>query len=137
MSMAETDSNARFPLQRVQGSLKGKHPTKANHGNERPPFFAMKRRRTGKYVAVPTQGEPYRAFVPDPLPPVPPLCIDESLRGKLDSALLALGRLDSLASLLPDTMLVCWSVRPDLACVLAMSYRCDQATGPGSSYRIQ
>jgi cell filamentation protein, protein adenylyltransferase len=66
----------------------------------------MKRRRTGKYVAVPTQGEPYRAFVPDPLPPVPPLSIDESLRGKLDSALLALGRLDSLASLLSDTSLV-------------------------------
>jgi len=65
----------------------------------------MKRRRTGQYIPVPTPGEPYKAFVPDPLPPAPALDIDESLRGTLDQALLALGRLDSLASLLPDTSL--------------------------------
>jgi Fic family protein len=43
------------------------------------------------------------AFVPAPLPPIPPLHIDAALREELDQALLALGRLDSVASLLPDT----------------------------------
>lgn len=66
----------------------------------------MKRRRTGQYIVVPTPSEPYKAFVPDPLPPSPALTIDESLRSHLDRALLALGRLDSLASLLPDTSLL-------------------------------
>lgn len=65
----------------------------------------MKRRRTGQLIAVPTPGEPYEAFVPNPLPPAPGLNIDESLRAELDKALLALGRLDSLTSLLPDTSL--------------------------------
>jgi len=65
----------------------------------------MKRRRTGQYVAVPTAEEPYKAFVPDPLPPAPALEISEALRDNLDRALLALGRLDSLTSLLPDTSL--------------------------------
>jgi len=65
----------------------------------------MKRRRTGQLITVPTPGEPYKAFVPDPLPPVPALSINESLRAELDQALLALGRLDSLTSLLPDTSL--------------------------------
>ncbi len=65
----------------------------------------MKRRRTGQLITVPTPGEPYKAFVPDPLPPAPGLSIDESLRDGLDQALLALGRLDSLTTLLPDTSL--------------------------------
>jgi Fic family protein len=46
-----------------------------------------------------------RAFVPDPLPPKPPLAIDAELRDRLDAALLALGRLDSVTTLLPDTRL--------------------------------
>jgi cell filamentation protein, protein adenylyltransferase len=65
----------------------------------------MKRRRTGQLVTVPTPGESFQAFVPDPLPPAPPLNINESLRSELDRALIALGRLDSLTSLLPDTSL--------------------------------
>lgn len=50
-------------------------------------------------------GEPVRAFVPAPLPPVPPLSIDAELRDRLDAALLALGRLDSVTTLVPDTHL--------------------------------
>jgi Fic family protein len=46
-----------------------------------------------------------RAFVPSPLPPNPPLDINEELRERLDRALLALGRLDSITSLLPETSL--------------------------------
>jgi Fic family protein len=66
----------------------------------------MQRGPTGKYIVVSSVGdETVRAFVPNPLPPKPPLEIDESLRDVLDHALLALGRLDSLSTLLPATHL--------------------------------
>jgi Fic family protein len=66
----------------------------------------MKRDITGEYVTISkAQGEICRAFVPVPLPPDPPLRIDGELREKMDHALLALGRLDSISSLLPDTQL--------------------------------
>ncbi len=39
------------------------------------------------------------------MPPAPNLIIDESLRGERDQDLLALGGLDSLTTLLPDTSL--------------------------------
>ena len=66
----------------------------------------MRRGPTGKFVVVSSVGgETVRAFVPNPLPPKPPLEIDESLRDILDHALLALGRLDSLSTLLPATHL--------------------------------
>ncbi len=50
-------------------------------------------------------GEEARAFVPAPLPPYPPIDWTPSLRSKFDQALLALGRLDSVSTLLPDTSL--------------------------------
>jgi Fic family protein len=50
-----------------------------------------------------TAGEKVRAFVPAPLPPDPPIDWTPELRGKFDLALLALGRLDSVSTLLPDT----------------------------------
>jgi Fic family protein len=57
-------------------------------------------------VLVSTVGnEPVRAFVPRPLPPAPPLVIDDAMRDTLDRALLALGRLDGATALLPDTRL--------------------------------
>ena len=66
----------------------------------------MKRGITGKYVAVSTVGdELVKAFVPRPLPPEPPLRVESDLREKLDRALLSLGRLDSVSTLLPDTQL--------------------------------
>ncbi len=66
----------------------------------------MHRGLTGEYIVVSrVGGEPVRAFLPRPLPPSPPLAIDPSLREVLDRALLALGRLDSIAVILPDTRL--------------------------------
>lgn len=66
----------------------------------------MKRGATGKYLITSTLGnERVRAFVPNPLPPKPPLSIDPRLRDRLDEALLAVGRLDSVTTLLPDTHL--------------------------------
>ena len=66
----------------------------------------MKRGPTGTVIAGPSLGgETVRAFLPTPLPPVPELSIDAELREEIDQALLALGRLDSVSSLLPDTSL--------------------------------
>lgn len=62
----------------------------------------MKRKLQGKYITVSTVGEKVKAFVPDPLPPKPKLAIDGALQNKLDQAVLELGRLDSIADLLPD-----------------------------------
>lgn len=53
----------------------------------------------------PGGGEKYKAFVPYPLPPDPPLKLDRSFQELSDRALLALGRLDSMSVLLPDTSL--------------------------------
>mgnify|MGYP001546344166 CR=1 FL=1 len=63
----------------------------------------MKRGTTGRYVTTAVAGEKVRAFVPHPLPPKPALAISPELRDKLDAALLAVGRLDSVTTLLPDT----------------------------------
>ena len=65
----------------------------------------MLRGTTGTWRTETTSGEPVRAFVPAPLPPEPPLQIDNELRSNLDDSLLALGRLDSVTVLLPDTRL--------------------------------
>ena len=65
----------------------------------------MKRDLQGRYVTVSTVGEKASAFVPAPLPPHPPIDWTPELRGKFDQALLALGRLDSVSTLLPDTSL--------------------------------
>jgi Fic family protein len=65
----------------------------------------MKRKLQGKYVTISTVGEKAQAFVPAPLPPRPPIEWTPELRGKFDQALLALGRLDSVSTLLPDTSL--------------------------------
>src|SRR5438046_2410421 len=65
----------------------------------------MKRGPTGDLLQIEAGGEVFRPFVPKPLPPQPPLQEEPSLRAELDSALLALGRLDSVSTLLPDTSL--------------------------------
>lgn len=65
----------------------------------------MKRDLQGHYVIISTVGEKAQAFVPAPLPPVPPIVWSSELREKFDQALLALGRLDSVSVLLPDTSL--------------------------------
>lgn len=66
----------------------------------------MKRGPTGTVITGPSLGgEKVRAFMPMPLPPDPELRIEAELREEIDQALLALGRLDSVSSLLPDTSL--------------------------------
>lgn len=65
----------------------------------------MKRKLQGRYVTIAVAGEKVRAFVPAPLPPHPPINWTPDLRSKFDQALLALGRLDSVSTLLPDTSL--------------------------------
>ncbi len=65
----------------------------------------MKRELQGKYVTISTVGEKARAFVPAPLPPHPPIEWTAELHTKFDQALLALGRLDGISTLLPDTSL--------------------------------
>lgn len=63
----------------------------------------MKRGLTGEHRVISAAGgEKVRAFVPKPLPPIPELAPDAALRESLDQALLALGRLDSVSTLLPD-----------------------------------
>ncbi len=65
----------------------------------------MKRELQGRYVTISTVGEKAQAFVPAPLPPSPPIDWTPELRSKFDQALLALGRLDSVSTLLPGTSL--------------------------------
>ena len=65
----------------------------------------MKRELQGRYVTISTVGEKAQAFVPAPLPPRPAIEWTPELRSKFDQALLALGRLDSVSTLLPDTSL--------------------------------
>jgi len=65
----------------------------------------MKRELQGRYVIISTVGEKAQAFVPANLPPSPPIDWTPELRNKFDQALLALGRLDSVSTLLPDTSL--------------------------------
>ncbi|EDN68207.1 Filamentation induced by cAMP protein Fic [Beggiatoa sp. PS] len=66
----------------------------------------MKRNKTGDFLPISTVEEPYHAFVPHPLPPQPPLQIDAQLQDLMDQSLMALGRLDSISTLLPDISLL-------------------------------
>ncbi|HEX2919949.1 MAG TPA: Fic family protein [Bacteroidales bacterium] len=65
----------------------------------------MHRDLQGHYKTISTVGEAVKAFIPAPLPPVPPIEWTSELREKFDKAHLALGRLDSVSKLLPDTTL--------------------------------
>jgi Fic family protein len=65
----------------------------------------MKRGETGRYEATVVGGETIRAFVPAPLPPLPPLRLDGPLHGALENAVLSLGRLDGVSAHLPDPSL--------------------------------
>ncbi len=59
-------------------------------------------RKTGKYESTTVMGETVRAFIPDPLPPTPPLELNSERQKLLEQATLTLGRLDSITLLLPD-----------------------------------
>jgi Fic family protein len=69
----------------------------------------MKRGLTGRHEVTTTVGERVEAFVPDPLPPRPPLQLSGPLQELIERAALSLGRLDSVSVLLPDTALFLYS----------------------------
>ena len=60
------------------------------------------RRATGEYLAQRIAGEPYRAYLPAPLPPDPPLALGAELLRLMDEANRALGRLDGISQIWPD-----------------------------------
>jgi Fic family protein len=55
--------------------------------------------RAGRYI---TQPAGYKAFIPSPLPPKPPIIWDTELQQLLSQADMALGRLDGIATILPN-----------------------------------
>src|SRR5271168_60042 len=66
------------------------------------------RSRLGSYVTTNVTGEVVRAYIPVPLPPKPPVDLGR-LHGRIERADLAVGRLDGLSSLVPDTNLLLYS----------------------------
>jgi Fic family protein len=69
----------------------------------------MQRGSSGRDEITTTGDEQVRAFVPSPLPPEPPLQLSGTRQQLLERATLALGRLDSIALLLPDPDLVLYA----------------------------
>src|SRR3954464_11677137 len=65
----------------------------------------MERGITGRYDTTTLAGEEVRAFVPNPLPPNPPIELTGARQRLLEKSTLALGRLDSITTLLPDPQL--------------------------------
>ena len=65
----------------------------------------MQHGEIGGYDVTSFGSEQVRAFVPLPLPPQPPLVLEGSLQQLLEAAVLALGRLDGVSTLLPDEAL--------------------------------
>lgn len=65
----------------------------------------MNRGLTGRYEETSFGGETVRAFLPHPLPPVPPLEMGGALQLLLEAAGVTLGRLDAASTLLPDKTL--------------------------------
>jgi Fic family protein len=62
----------------------------------------MNRGATGRYETTSIGGETVRAFIPNPLPPLPALELSNRRQHLLERATVALGRLDSVTLLLPD-----------------------------------
>lgn len=69
----------------------------------------MRRGLTGHYVPSIAGGVNCQAFVPETLPPDPPLSLDDKLQARLSQAHVALGRLDGISVLLPDAQLFLYS----------------------------
>ena len=69
----------------------------------------MERGPSGTKAPVSFVGEPCFAFVPNPLPPTPPLQWDGSLQRMAQRAGIALGRLSGVTGLLPDPQLFLYS----------------------------
>jgi Fic family protein len=60
---------------------------------------------TGRYIRTRIQEEDVNAFLPNPLPPDPPLKLEQQDHDLIEKANRALGRLDGAATLLPDISL--------------------------------
>jgi len=74
----------------------------------------LKSNRAGFLVNCSTAEEPFAAFVPNALPPVPPLELGGEHFDRLERANRALGKLDGLSRFLPDVSLfVYWFVRKE------------------------
>src|SRR5438874_6172360 len=58
--------------------------------------------RLGRYQLIRSAGEDFRTYIPPPLPPDPTVRVD-SMLPLLERATRSLGRLDGIASVLPDT----------------------------------
>ncbi|MEI7865768.1 MAG: Fic family protein [Chthoniobacterales bacterium] len=69
----------------------------------------MKRGLQGQYVTISTVGESARAFVPTPLPPAPPVEWSPELQSRFAAAHAALGRLDGISTILPETSVFLYS----------------------------
>jgi Fic family protein len=69
----------------------------------------MNRDATGSYSVTAVAGEQVRVFVPFPLPPDPPLQLTGARQLLLEKATIAVGRLDSISTLLPDPHLFLYS----------------------------
>ena len=63
----------------------------------------------GRYAISRDDGETVRAFLPADLPPSPPLTWPGDRQRLLERATLALGRLDAVSALLPDSTLFLYS----------------------------
>jgi Fic family protein len=65
----------------------------------------LERGTTGHYEVTSIGGEQIPAFIPAPLPPSPPLAMGGGLQRAIEAAVLALGRLDGVSTLLRDRTL--------------------------------
>ena len=88
--------------------------------------------RLGRHSVSTFGGEQVRAYVPARLPPVPPVNFD-SLQVLLEQANPALGRLDGLASILPDLSLFIYAYVRKEAVLSVPCY----AIHPGSRILLQ
>lgn len=69
----------------------------------------MDRGTTGRYVDGIAGGVKCQAFIPNALPPQPELEIGSRLQSRINQAMLAIGRLDAVSTLLPDAGLFLYS----------------------------
>ncbi|MDB5762293.1 MAG: cell filamentation protein Fic, partial [Herminiimonas sp.] len=69
----------------------------------------MERGLTGHYTPIVAGEISCQAFVPAALPPLPALDLSGKLQTRLSEAMLALGRLDAISTLLPDAQLFLYS----------------------------
>lgn len=61
------------------------------------------KRKVGEYVTQTVTGESYKAYLPAPLPPDPSLVLDTELLQRMDQANRALGRLDGISQVWPNS----------------------------------